>query len=212
MVLTPRRCYSGRTMPPNNARQFDVYINRNFFDADACRELIAEMRRSPATAALTYGKGGAAVDETVRRASRVAPSEQTVAYVSQRLEQLRAQLGRHFGIDLTNCEEPQFLRYRVGDFFVAHQDGNTGLIQLDTDRTRRISVSIFLNHQSVEPKPETYGGGSLVFSDWRNSARHEVAGEAGMLVAFRSETTHEVLPVTHGERYAIVSWYGNSGQ
>jgi len=28
-----------------------------------------------------------------------------------------------------------------------------------------------------------------------------------MLVAFRSETTHEVTPVTHGERYSIASWF-----
>ena len=27
------------------------------------------------------------------------------------------------------------------------------------------------------------------------------------LVAFRAETTHEVTPVTRGERSAIVSWY-----
>jgi predicted 2-oxoglutarate/Fe(II)-dependent dioxygenase YbiX len=29
----------------------------------------------------------------------------------------------------------------------------------------------------------------------------------GSLVAFRSETTHEVIPVTHGERFTVVSWY-----
>ena len=29
----------------------------------------------------------------------------------------------------------------------------------------------------------------------------------GTLVCFRAETTHEVLPVTHGERFTIVSWY-----
>jgi hypothetical protein len=30
-------------------------------------------------------------------------------------------------------------------------------------------------------------------------------GEAGTLVAFRAETTREVTPVTHGERYSIIS-------
>ncbi|MER9409217.1 2OG-Fe(II) oxygenase [Mesorhizobium sp. M0589] len=29
----------------------------------------------------------------------------------------------------------------------------------------------------------------------------------GSLVAFRSETTHEVTPVTCNERFTIVSWY-----
>jgi predicted 2-oxoglutarate/Fe(II)-dependent dioxygenase YbiX len=39
------------------------------------------------------------------------------------------------------------------------------------------------------------------------NVRHPVIGEPGTLVAFRSETTHEVTPVTHGQRYTIVSWY-----
>jgi SM-20-related protein len=29
----------------------------------------------------------------------------------------------------------------------------------------------------------------------------------GTLVAYRAETTHEVTPVTHGERFTIVSWF-----
>ena len=37
--------------------------------------------------------------------------------------------------------------------------------------------------------------------------RQAVACGAGSLAAFRSETTHEVLPVEHGERFTIVSWF-----
>ena len=37
--------------------------------------------------------------------------------------------------------------------------------------------------------------------------RAPVLPAPGTLVAFRAETTHEVTPVTRGERYAIVSWY-----
>jgi SM-20-related protein len=29
----------------------------------------------------------------------------------------------------------------------------------------------------------------------------------GTLVAYRAETTHEVTPVTHGERFTIASWF-----
>ena len=193
---------------PTTTPKFDLHIVKNFFDANMCREVVNDMRRSPAAAALTYGKGEGSVDERVRRASRLSPSAETVAYVTRRLEEYRSDLERHFGVELSGCEPPQFLRYRVGDFFVAHQDGNTGLINLDSDRTRRISITLFLNNQSAERQSDSYDGGSLVFSDWRTGSRQEVFGEAGTLVAFRSETTHEVTPVTHGERYAIVSWYG----
>jgi predicted 2-oxoglutarate/Fe(II)-dependent dioxygenase YbiX len=34
-----------------------------------------------------------------------------------------------------------------------------------------------------------------------------LAPAPGTLVAFPSETTHEVTPITHGERLSIVSWY-----
>ena len=166
------------------------------------------MRRSPASAATTYGKGEVAVDERARRTRRVSPAIESVLYVSRRLEEHRQNLERHFGTELGGCEEPQFLCYRAGDFFVAHQDGNTGLLDLDTDRTRRVSVSIFLNPQSTEQREGTYGGGALVFSDWRSGSRYEAIGDEGKLIAFRSETTHEVTPVTHGERYVIVSWFG----
>jgi SM-20-related protein len=187
---------------------FDLYVVRNFLDKEACRKLIAEMRQSSTMPALTYGKGDAAVDERVRRVRRVAVSQDSVTCVTQRLEQERAAIVRYFDRNLLNFEDPQFLCYRVGDFFVAHQDGNTGLVNLDTDRTRRISVSIFLNNHSAMLEPDTYAGGALVFSDWRTGSRHEIAGEAGMLVAFRSELTHEVTQVTHGERFAVVSWFG----
>ncbi len=87
------------------------------------------MRRSPVSAASTYGKGEVAVDERVRRASRISPSAETVLYVTRRLEEYRQIIEGHFAVELGGCEGPQFLCYRVGDFFVAHQDGNTGLIK-----------------------------------------------------------------------------------
>jgi len=187
---------------------FDLLIVKDFFDSNTRGQIVDEMRHSPAAAAPTYGKGEATIDERVRRTSRVSPTGETVRHVLSRLEECREMGEQHFKIELGKCEEPQFLCYRIGDFFVAHQDGNTGLINLETDRTRRISVSIFLNQQSAKRENEKYRGGSLVFSDWRTGARYELFGEAGTLVAFRSETTHEVTPVTYGERYAIVSWYG----
>jgi predicted 2-oxoglutarate/Fe(II)-dependent dioxygenase YbiX len=193
----------------NANTHFDLHIVRDFLDPETCRELIHEMRRSPAALAVTYGQGGqGSINERIRRVESLVPSRETVEFVTHRLMDYGEKVGEHFGIRLSACEEPQFLRYRVGDFFVAHQDGNTGLLRLDTDRSRRISISIFLNRQCEVPETDTYCGGSLVFSDWRAGKEFRLTGESGTLIAFRSETTHEVIPVTQGERYAIVSWYG----
>jgi predicted 2-oxoglutarate/Fe(II)-dependent dioxygenase YbiX len=194
----------------NSNDDFDLYLVREFFDEEACRELIREMRSSPANAAITYGQesAGGVINENVRRVSRVQPSAETVALVTERLMEQLASVAEHFLVALSRCEEPQFLCYRPGDFFVAHQDGNTGLVNLDTDRFRRVSVSVFLNQQSEAPQHNSFCGGSLRFTDWRKGRSLSSKAKAGMLVAFRSETTHEVTPITHGERYSIVSWYG----
>ena len=122
------------------------------------------------------------------------------------------QVAQHFAVKLSEYEDPQFLRYQVGDFFVAHQDGNTGMLRLDTDR-RLVSTVIFLSREaetSLEEGENLYRGGSLVFTNYRAAperAKFQVRAEPGTLIAFRSETTHEVTPVTHGLRYSIVSWY-----
>ncbi|MFL6209509.1 MAG: 2OG-Fe(II) oxygenase [Pyrinomonadaceae bacterium] len=198
------------TMP--NAADFKLYLVRGFFDAPGCAKIVAELARAPGDRAPVYGgRGGAgAVDERVRRVTRLAPSSETVEYVRLKLLGAIEAVSAHFGPCLTGCEDPQFLRYRVGDFFVAHQDGNTGMLLSEQERSRKVSVVIFLNRQADSPTAGSYGGGSLVFSEWRpgrRQGRYELAGEAGMLVAFPSETTHEVIPVVWGERYSIVSWY-----
>ena len=197
---------------PDAAALFDLYLLKDFFDASICREIIAELAQAPEAPATVYGKGEAgAVDEKVRKVARRMPSPETFERVRSRLLEVRGEVGAHFGVELGSCEEPQFLHYREGDFFVAHQDGNTGMLLSDREQFRKLSVTIFLNQQSEISEAGAYGGGSLVFSEWRadrQRGRYELAGEAGTLVAFTSDTTHEVIPIMWGERYSIVSWYG----
>jgi predicted 2-oxoglutarate/Fe(II)-dependent dioxygenase YbiX len=124
------------------------------------------------------------------------------------LERLQPRIEAHFGRSLAGFEEPQFLRYGPGDYFVAHQDGNTPLVH-DESRFRRVSAVIFLSARSEQPMPGTFCGGSLVLHAPVGHAGPPLtlAPAPGTLVAFPAETTHEVLPITHGERLSIVSWY-----
>jgi SM-20-related protein len=199
-------------MTPDATAQFNLYLIRSFFSAQICGEIIADLSRAHEDPATVYGRGEAgAVDERVRKVARLIPSPETIERVRRRLLETLEEVGAHFGISLSRCEEPQFLRYRVGDFFVAHQDGNTGMLRSEREQSRKVSVVIFLNRQSEIPEAGSYAGGSLLFSEWRpgrNHGQYHLAGEAGTLVAFPSETTHEVTPVVLGERYSIVSWYG----
>jgi len=175
----------------------DLFGVSQFLEPFLVDAIVAELKAATGSAATVYGSTvSGTIDESVRRTFRVKPSNETVALVIQKLLALKEAVEKRFDVVLKECEEPQFLRYREGDFFVAHQDGNTGLLRLETEQ-RLISTVIFLNRE--------YGGGSLVFSNLRE--QFQVSAEPGMLVAFRSETTHEVTPVTHGERYSIASWY-----
>ena len=189
----------------------DLFIVENFFDPPVCKAIVAELATAESSAATVYGRGVAdgAIDAAVRRTLRIFPSPETVELVTRRLWSCKDAIERHFDLILTECEDPQFLRYREGDFFVAHQDGNTGLVRLETER-RLISTVIFLSRESNVPGPNVYCGGALVLSNHHPASDHapfRVKVEPGTLVAFRSETTHEVTPVTHGERLSIVSWY-----
>lgn len=192
---------------PTPATWPHLFIAEQFLEPDTCREIVAEMSAAQSDAATVYGRSNSgSVEQNVRRTLRIRPSLATVELIVSRLLDVKEVVEKHFGVALTECEEPQFLHYREGDFFVAHQDGNTGMTRLDTER-RLVSTVIFLSREADSPRPGAHCGGSLVFSDYRTDSKFHMIGEPGMLVAFRAETTHEITPVTHGERYSIVSWY-----
>src|SRR6185369_3780064 len=183
----------------------DLFVVPQFFEPDLCETILAELKTSEGTPATVYGRTtSGSVDERTRKTFRLQPVTSLVEFVTARLLACKATVEQHFSVTLGECEEPQFLRYCEGDFFVAHQDGNTGMLKLDTEQ-RLISTVIFLSRESDQPADDAYSGGSLVFSNL--SGKVALPSEPGMLVAFRSETTHEVTPVTHGERYSIASWY-----
>lgn len=188
----------------------DLLVVKEFLDPLTCRQILAEMNSAEGAAATIYGRGAAgSVDQGVRQTLRLRPSVATVQFVTDRLLQFKPAAEKYFDVALNECEDPQFLRYREGDFFVAHQDGNTGLLRLESE-SRRVSTVIFLSRETDSPQPDAYCGGSLVFTDIRpgsSEPKFHFVGEPGTLIAFRAETTHEVTPVTLGERYSIVSWF-----
>jgi len=189
------------------AADTDLFIERGFLDPAALAAVFAAVRASAGRPATVYGRGDSGtVDERVRRTTRLSPPAEIEELVKRLLLSRARAAEEHFGLTLKELEEPQFLRYGPGDYFVAHQDGNTGLLRSEREE-RKISAVIFLNNRSETDEPDTYGGGSLLFRP-RGAARPSgPAGEAGTLVLFRAETTHEVEPVTRGERFTVASWY-----
>jgi SM-20-related protein len=192
------------------AASLELFLDGAFFDARECEELLAELRAAGGSAATVYDRDApGSVDERMRRAARLSPARETVEFVRRRLDERTPALEEHFRVTLAGCEEPQFLRYDAGGFFVAHQDGGTGLIRSERE-LRKVSVVVFLNRQTDSQEPDSYCGGPLVLHARLISSEDErlpLACEPGTLAAFRSATTHEVLPVTGGERYTIACWF-----
>lgn len=187
-------------------RLLNLFSIKQFVEPAVCEQILAEMRIAAGSAATVYGAAASGtIEVNVRRTLRVRPANEIVKLVTDRLLACQPEIEKHFDVRLTECEEPQFLRYREGDFFVAHQDGNTGLLRLDSEK-RLISTVIFLSRESDQAGQNIHSGGSLVFTD-RHLDKFHFTAEPGTLVAFRSETTHEVTPVTRGERFSIASWY-----
>ena len=187
---------------------FDLLIERGFLDALTLGRIIEEMRGARGRPATIYGRvESGEVDERVRRTTRLFPTRETAELVGRLMSERMGEVGEHFGLRLSELEEPQFLRYGVGGHFVAHQDGNTGLLRSERE-SRRVSAVLFLNSQAESPSAGAYCGGSLVLHPRRGAGEPlSLGGEAGALVLFRAETTHEVTPVTHGERFTVASWY-----
>lgn len=185
----------------------DLFVERGFLDPATLDAIFAAVRASSGRPATVYGRGDSgALDERVRRTTRVSPPPEVEELVRRLLLSRLGAAERHFGWNLRELEEPQFLRYVEGDYFVAHQDGNTGMLRSEREE-RKVSAVIFLNSQTDAHGPDTYRGGALVFHPRDMSEPLKLKGEAGTLVLFRAETTHEVEPVTHGERFTIASWY-----
>jgi len=202
-----------KTLSLDPARSFNIFMIRDFLDPEECAGLMAEARSAPTTPAPVYVKGSTElVHESVRKAASLHLSDETISRLQDELLKQKRVLEKYFGQNLTDCERPQFLRYREGDFFVRHQDGNTEQLEFDHLRIRRISIVVFLNDSSAEPKADTFSGGSLNFYQEADDLPAEssvfgLLGEAGLLVAFTAETIHEVTPVTRGERFTIISWF-----
>lgn len=177
----------------------DLLALRDVLTAAERAELLARLRAAaarPATVIDPTPQGRLMAQ--VRRTRRLDLDAETEALVRHHLEALRGRLEAHFGQVLGGLETPQALRYEPGDFFVAHQDGNTPMIH-DRSRHRRVSLSLLLSEAA------DYSGGALVFHGPDERRAIEVA--AGDAIAFRAETTHEVLPVETGERYSIAAWW-----
>jgi predicted 2-oxoglutarate/Fe(II)-dependent dioxygenase YbiX len=200
---------------PEFLEKLGVFISRDFFDPYECAQLCAEMRtvsheRGTIADHREAAEESEVVDESRRKVLHATIGAPTEVLIQSRLEELKPKLEKRFQMALTGFSGPHCLRYQPGGFYTRHRDRSPGAPP--NVAARRVSVVIFLNSASEEPRPGCYGGGSLRFHGllsgprWENCA-FSLDAEPGLLVAFDPTVLHEVLPVTFGERMTVVAWF-----
>jgi SM-20-related protein len=192
---------------------FGLLAVPSFLERDLCAEIRQEMATAGEVAATVRGADRSyAVDQQSRRTNWAEVAEETSSLVRERLMSLRKDVAEVFGIEVNDVQRPQFLRYREGDFFAAHQDRGSDRKGAEFAQQRQVSVVIFLNDETNEARSDTYEGGALTLFGLLDSGDDRnvglpVTGEAGSLIGFPSEMLHEVTPITRGERFTVVSWF-----
>ena len=92
---------------------------------------------------------------------------------------------------------PMLTRYEPGMRYGAHSDA--AFIPLPSGRIRSdVSCTIFIN------RPEEYDGGELVVHLGTRSVPFK--GAAGSAIVYPSDTLHEVVPVTRGQRLVAITF------
>ena len=183
-----------------------VFVDRHALDAASCASLAAEACAAQAARAMIYTGADFALNEQSRRTAIAEVGTDSRAVIESLLQRITPRLEAHFHLSLRAHQPTEFLVYRPGDFFEIHEDGGT---TADPDspqlvKDRRISVVLFLNAD--------FTGGALTIYNLLADARARAFGfplqpEPGLLVAFRSETPHEVTPVASGERVSVVTFF-----
>jgi predicted 2-oxoglutarate/Fe(II)-dependent dioxygenase YbiX len=169
-----------------------------------CRALIArwhEMGNAPGkVTSLVQGEQVERVYETLKKRRDHRLSDPAA------LRPLLALLGRRLGPELDKAFHYRAFKFdRVliacydaerGDYFRRHRDNQT-----PATATRRFALTLNLNS-------DEYDGGELIFPEYGD---HRYKPATGAAVLFSCSLLHEALPVTAGQRFALLSFLRDTG-
>ena len=105
---------------------------------------------------------------------------------------------KNFKYELSKCdvEGVQLSQYKIGQFYNKHVDFNGN--PETKSYTRKLSMSVQLSENNYE-------GGDLII--YYSGEKYIAPKSKGTVIVFDSKLTHEVTPITKGERYSLVKWF-----
>lgn len=187
-----------------------VHVEENFLTAQACADILALARERVGARLKIVDTENSTPDTVVRRydANRVTLRIDMSAYQSALdepvLRAIRSRIEPALQCRVDWFEEPQLLHYEPGSFYACHADSeclNDAGTLWERVLDRDVSVLLYLD--------DAYEGGELAFPNFN----YRLRPRPGTLVYFPSDSRyrHTALPVTAGQRHAIVSWLSLRG-
>ncbi|MBL4672744.1 MAG: 2OG-Fe(II) oxygenase [Arenicella sp.] len=190
--------------PISLLRKLGLYIDEQFLPSDECEKLCTEMHEANKTTGKVYSEESKHeyANLQMRKTQTCLVSQQSQEAIASRILAIKPHLQEVFQEQYADVwEEPKFLEYKTGDYFLPHTDDQAH---------RLLNISIYLNSQSSSIKDTGYCGGELTLygliksPGWQNRGI-SVPGVRGTLIAYPVNIRHEVTTVDRGSRYAIVS-------
>ena len=181
-------------------RSYVVETTQPVFSPQQCQMVIDKgLSLKKETAAVGMGNlKGSCVDteKRITTISWIPFKEMPEMYRDIETTMLKAN-NNHFGFEgMRLTEYAQFTHYRPGGFYDWHMDNDvTGNHQ---PPVRKISMTLLLSD------PSTFEGGELEIMSKDKKAKLK----QGQALFFSSWLQHRVKPVTKGERYSLVMWFG----
>ncbi len=203
-----RRCCG--SVSPDRKPPHGVVLKENFLGPEKCSELLDIIRKQGSgwlkvmdLDKTTQEQTANKVDEN--RVTELVDMEEHQAMLNALVADLiKEEIEPGTGTRIEWFEEPQILKYKPGGFYASHADAESYDNQLDAwvkVLDRDWSLLLYLN--------DGYEGGEIKF----NKFNYQVKPKTGTLIYFPADGRymHTALPVTAGERYALVSWMAQEG-
>lgn len=177
-----------------------IVVLKNIVPDELCDAILAEYVKSSEWEHTVIGLGQ--VDKTRRNCNTIQMSQPFVIQDNKERARLDAEMFKcaakcieeyNKKFNISNIKEDtgyELLRYNEGEFYIQHVDS---FLQAP----RLVSCSFHLN--------DDYEGGEFGFFD----REMKIKAGKGDVVMFPSTFMypHEIMPVTKGTRYSIITWY-----
>jgi hypothetical protein len=185
---------------PSNLNEYIVVI-KNAITDPLCDAILEEFKNSDEWQNTVVGKG--TVEKNVRNCETVVIS---YPHVIEKNKKIRLKLDKYIFASASKCiqeyntkfpyckiEEDsgyELLKYSEGGFYIQHVDSFKA-------RPRAVSCSFILN--------DDFEGGEFAFFD--RELKYKLGKGDAIMFPSSFMYPHEVMPVTQGTRYSIITWF-----